>query len=56
MERIPEERTLKKMFKNILEGKWSFGKPRKKWWDDVENDLKKIGVRGWRKIGRDRNA
>jgi hypothetical protein len=23
---------------------------------DVENDLKKIGVRGWRKTARDRDA
>jgi hypothetical protein len=24
--------------------------------DDAENDLKKMGVRGWRKIARDREA
>jgi hypothetical protein len=24
--------------------------------DDVENDLKKINFRGWRNIGRDRDA
>jgi hypothetical protein len=45
VERISDERTVKKMFKNIREGKWSVGKPRKKWWDDVENDLKKICVK-----------
>jgi hypothetical protein len=38
--------TVKKVFKDILEGKGSFGKPRKRWLDDVENDLKKMGVRG----------
>jgi len=31
-------------------------KPRKKWLDDVENDLKKMDVRGWRKIARNRDA
>jgi len=31
-------------------------KLRKMWLDDVENDLKQIGVRGWRKMARDRNA
>jgi hypothetical protein len=54
MVRMPHERTVKKVFKNILEGKRSFGKPRQRWLDDVENDLKKMGVRGWRKIVMDR--
>jgi hypothetical protein len=49
VERMPEERTVKKMFKNIPEEKKSFGNPRKRWLDDVESDLKKMGVRGWRK-------
>jgi hypothetical protein len=30
---MPEERALKKL-----------GKPRKRWLDDVENDMKKLGV------------
>jgi hypothetical protein len=53
MERMPEERKLKKVFKNTLEGKRSVGNRRKRWLDDVENDLKKIGVRGWRKTTKD---
>ena len=43
-----DRRTVKKVFKNILEGKRSVGKPRKIWLDNVENDLKKMGVRGCR--------
>jgi hypothetical protein len=46
---------VKKVFKDIPEGKISVRKPRKKWLDDIENYLKKGGVRGGRKIGRDRN-
>jgi hypothetical protein len=37
---------VKKVFKDIPEGKRSFGKARKRWLEDVENDLKKVGVRG----------
>jgi hypothetical protein len=42
---------VKKVFKDISEGKTSVGEPRKRWFDDIENDMKKMGVRGWRKIG-----
>ena len=45
-----------KVFKNFPEGGRSVGKPRKRWMDDVENDLKKMGIRGLRKITRDRCA
>jgi len=31
-------------------------KARKKWLGDGENDLKKMGVRGWRKIAGKRDA
>jgi hypothetical protein len=54
--RVPEERTVKRVFKNIPDGKCPVGKPRKRWLVDVDNDLKKISVRGWRKIARDREA
>jgi hypothetical protein len=47
---------VKKIFKNIPEGKSSFGKPRKRWLDDAENDLKQTGVRSWRNIARDIDA
>jgi hypothetical protein len=30
-------------------------KKRKRWLNDVENYLKKMGVRGWRKTAEDRN-
>jgi len=46
----------KKVFKNIAEGKRSVGKPRKRRLDDIENDLKEMDVRGWRKVARDRDA
>jgi hypothetical protein len=53
---MPEERTVKKMCKNIPEERRSVGKPRKRWLDGVENGQKKMAVRGWRKIARNGDA
>jgi hypothetical protein len=53
---IPEEGAVKKVFMNILEGKRSIGKPRKRRLGEVENYLKKMTVRGWKKIARDNGA
>ena len=41
---MPEEGSVKKVFKNTPEGKRSVEKPRKRWLDDVENDTKKMDV------------
>jgi hypothetical protein len=49
MKRTPEERTAKKVFKNIPEGKCSVGEPRNGWLDYVKNDQKKTGVMGLQK-------
>ena len=37
---MPEERTVKNVFKNIPEGGRSVGKPRKRWLDDGEKQLR----------------
>jgi hypothetical protein len=37
--RLPEERTVKNVFKDIPEGESSVGKPRKGWLDDGEKQL-----------------
>jgi hypothetical protein len=42
--------------KNCEEGEGSIRKPRKRWLDDVKNDLKKTNVRGWRKIAKGRDS
>jgi hypothetical protein len=51
-----EERNVKKLLENILEGKISVRKRRKSWLCDVENVLRKSVFRVWRKIARDRGA
>ena len=56
VERMSEERTLKKVFKNTPEEKRSVRMPSKQWVDGLENDLKKMGVRGWRKVARDTDS
>jgi hypothetical protein len=43
---MPEDRTVREVFKNIPEGKRSIGKPRKRLLDNVENYLKKMDVIG----------
>jgi hypothetical protein len=44
------------VFKKIPEGKWSYGSQGKRWLDNAENDLKRMGVGGWRKIARNPDA
>jgi hypothetical protein len=44
------------VFKITVERKRSVGKPRKKWLDDAENDVKRRGVRRRRKRVGDRDS
>lgn len=44
---------MKKVVKNTLEGRRCVGKPRQKWLEDVENDLKKMVGRSGRKTAED---
>ena len=44
---------MKKVFRNTPEGKRSVEKPRKRCLDDVEDYLKKMGVRKWRKMAKE---
>jgi len=49
VERIPGEIAVRKVFKNIPEGKNLIVKSRRRSLDDVQNDIKKMGVISWRK-------
>jgi hypothetical protein len=44
---------LKRMLKGKLYSKRRKGRPRMRWLDDVESDLKKIEVKGWKEKMRD---
>ncbi|PSN50134.1 hypothetical protein C0J52_15092 [Blattella germanica] len=53
---MSETRTAKKIFIGKLEGRRRRGRPRKRWIDDVEEDLRKMGVRCWRRKAEERGG
>ena len=54
LERMEEDRMLKKIFTQELEGTRRRGRPRKGWREEVEGDLQVLGVRRWRELVIDR--
>jgi len=52
--RMNETRSIKKIFEGKLDGRRSRGRPRLRWIDDVEDDLRKLGVKRWRAKALDR--
>jgi hypothetical protein len=52
--RMNEIRSVKKIFEGNLEGRRGTGRPRVRWINDVEDDLRKLGVKQWRAKALDR--
>jgi hypothetical protein len=52
--RMDDERMVKRVFLGNPGGRRQPGRPRLRWLDCVEDDLKTLGVRGWRKKAVDR--
>jgi hypothetical protein len=46
--RMNEPRTVKKIFEEKLGGRRGRGRPRLRWIDDVEDDLRNMGIKRWR--------
>jgi hypothetical protein len=44
-----QTRSVKKIFEGKLEGRRGRGRPKLRWINDVEDDLRKLGVKRWRK-------
>jgi hypothetical protein len=54
-ERMSDDRSTKKLYSNKPEGLRLVGRPRKCWLDEVEQNLKQMGVRGWRRRAQNRD-
>ena len=52
--RMNETRSVKKIFEGKLEGRRDRVRPRLRWINDVEDDLRKLGVKRWRMKALDR--
>jgi hypothetical protein len=53
VERMSEDRVIKELYMSKPEG--SVGRPKMRWLDDVEEDLRKKGIGGWRGKARRRD-
>lgn len=53
--KMEDERMEKMIFTGILEGKRDRGRPRLRWLDCIEEDLRKVGIRRWRKRAENRS-
>ena len=52
--RMNETSSVEKIFEGKLEGRRGKGRPKLRWINDVEDDLRKLGVKRWRKKALDR--
>jgi hypothetical protein len=52
--RMDETGSVKKIFEGKLQGRRGRGRPIIRWINDVEDDLRKLGVKRWRTKGLDR--
>lgn len=48
LEQMSDERAIKEIYKRKPEGRRKAGHPRKRWLDEVEEDLKRMKVRNWK--------
>jgi len=54
--RIYVDRAVKKLFLGKTEGRRKAGRPKLRWFDCIENDLKSMCVKRWRNKSEDRYA
>ena len=54
IERREDSSLIKRIYRGKPGGKSCVGRPRKKWMEDVEEDIKMMGIRCWRRRAQDR--
>jgi hypothetical protein len=52
---MSDDRSKKKLYRNKPEGVRLVGRPRKRWLNEVEQNLKQMEVRGWRRRAQNRD-
>jgi hypothetical protein len=52
---MSEDRVIKKLYMSKPEGRRSVGRPKMRWLDDVEEDLRNMRISGWRGKARRRD-
>jgi hypothetical protein len=55
VERMSDDTVIKKLYMNKPEGRSSIGRPKMRWLDDVEEDLRMMRISGWRGKARRRD-
>jgi hypothetical protein len=55
VERMSEDRVIKKRYMSKPEGRRIVGRPKMRWLDDVEEDLRTMRISGWRGKARSRD-
>ncbi|CAH2236250.1 jg7014 [Pararge aegeria aegeria] len=54
VQRMEGTRAPKRLMEGALEGRRSRGRPRGRWSDGVERDMRVLGVRSWKEAASDR--
>ena len=54
VKRMDEKRIPKRLLEWKLIGRRIRGRPRKRWVQDIEEDIQTMGIRGWGKLGKER--
>jgi hypothetical protein len=54
IQRTDRDGDVKRIFENKSDGRRRVGRPRLRWFDGVESDLRTMGIKRWRNTARDR--